>query len=386
MKRHEVPVLAAILLDMIGFGMVLPDIQLRAEKLGAPGWMIGLLLSSYFVVQFLVSPRWGAVSDRVGRKPVLVACTALSALSMVFYALAGSLWGILLSRVLAGLAAANVVVTQAYLADTSPEAEQTAALGRSGAALSVGLILGPALGGWLAAWGGNALLGGVAASLSALGALWMALALPRHPLPTPRQAALLPLIDLRLLRDLPALRPLFLLAAAGWFALACLEGTFGRLIQRKLGYGPAEFGAILGFEALVTALVQGVLLGYVAQRAGQTALLRLGYFLQGVGLLLTPFAPGLIWLFAFSGVYSVGIGLVNPTLNGICGALAPPTRHGELFGVLQAGRSIGFLVGPMLGGALFDWKPEAPYLLAGGVALCAAVVLVGSRSPTAGHR
>ena len=111
----------AIFLDLTGFGMAFPDIQLRAEKFGAPGWLIGLALASYFITQFVVSPHWGRLSDRIGRKPVLLVCTALSAGSMVVYAFAGSIALIFLSRVLAGLAAANVVVAQAYIADKSSE-------------------------------------------------------------------------------------------------------------------------------------------------------------------------------------------------------------------------------------------------------------------------
>src|SRR5688572_16075672 len=153
--RAELPLLLAVFLDLVGFGMAFPDIQLRAEKFGAPGVLIGLLLSSYFIVQILASPRWGRLSDHVGRKPVLLTCTALSVLSMLAYAFASSLWLILLSRIFAGLAAANVVVAQAYIADTSTEADRAAKMGRIGAAITAGLIAGPALGGYLAHVGGN---------------------------------------------------------------------------------------------------------------------------------------------------------------------------------------------------------------------------------------
>jgi len=381
MGGAELPLLFAIFLDLAGFGMVIPDVQTRLETLGASGLIIGSVLSSYFLVQMLVSPLWGRLSDRVGRKPILVACGALSSASMVAYALAQSPVPILLSRVLAGFAAANVVVAQAYLADTTEtEAAREAAMGRVGAAITSGLILGPALGGWLAEVGGNRLLGSVAALAAGLGALWIALAVPHHPPREARRPGKQPAFDLSLLRDVPRLRPLFLLAASAFFALACLEGTFGRLIRLKLGYGPSEFGLIFGYESALGVLVQAVLLAPVMARLGPRALLVAAYVLQGVGLALTPFAPHLTGLFAVSTLFALGAGFANPTLNALSSAATPPSRQGEMFGLLQATRSFGFLLGPILGSLLFDWRPEAPYLLAGGVLMASALLAVVGRA------
>ena len=103
-------------------------------------------------------------------------------------------------------------------------------------------------------------------------------------------------------------------------------------------------------------------------------MLRLGYVLQGVGLGLTPFAPGLVWLFACSTLYAIGAGVANPTINARCSDITPENRQGEMFGLLQAARSVGFLLGPLLGGILFDWRPEMPYLLAAGVMILASLL------------
>lgn len=375
MKRAEIPLLIAIFLDLVGFGMAFPDVQLRAEAYGAPGWAIGGLLASLFLVQFFASPYWGSLSDRVGRKPVIVLCAVLSAASMFVYAYASNVWWILLSRVLGGFAAANVVVAQAYLADITQEDERPAAMGRIGAAISAGLVGGPALGGFLAKIGGNHLLGMTAGSMSALGALTLAIFLtarsPKHEqIPGKR-----PVLDFHLLNEVPKLRRFVLLAAVSWFALACLEGTFGRLIHALLGFGQLEFGLIFSFESLVAILVQGLLIGWLSKRVSDTAVLRLGFLLTGAGLALTPLAPGLAVLFAFSGIYALGSALANPTINAACSSLTPPERQGELFGLLQGSRSMGFLIGPLLGGLLFDWRPQAPYVLAGSVGVLAAVLV-----------
>src|ERR1051326_7538926 len=110
----ELPLLFAIFLDLVGFGMTFPDVQLRARQYGAPGWMIGAILASYYLVQMTASPFWGRLSDRIGRKPVLLLCGMLSAISMVIYALGNNLWAMLFSRLAAGLGAANGGIAQAY--------------------------------------------------------------------------------------------------------------------------------------------------------------------------------------------------------------------------------------------------------------------------------
>ena len=179
-----------------------------------------------------------------------------------------------------------------------------------------------------------------------------------------------------LLRDVPAVRPLFLLASSAYFALACLEGTFGRLILHKLGLGAFYFGLIFGYEALLSVVTQTLILPFANRRLAPKTLLRAAYFAQSIGLGFTPLAPNLWYLFAASTLFAVGTGLANPTVQGAGSAAVPAERQGELFGLLQATRSLGFLVGPILGGALFDWRPEAPYFLAG------AVLAVGALAAT----
>ncbi|WP_309716940.1 MFS transporter [Armatimonas sp.] len=281
----------------------------------------------------------------------------------------------MISRVVAGLAAANVALAQAEVAALHDESERPAALGRLSAATTGGLILGPAVGGWLSHFGESFLLGITAASLSALAALALALVIPnRVPSQAKASEAAKPRARLALLREIPSLGSLFALAATAWFALACLEGTFGRLIHQRLGYGPREYGMVFGYEALLTVLIQAFLLGKLTKHLSPVNLLRIGYGLQGVGLGLTPFAPNLAWLFAYSTLYAIGAGVANPTINARCSAVTPSDRQGEMFGLLQGARSVGFLLGPLLGGILFDWRPDTPYLLAAGVMIIAAML------------
>jgi len=383
----ELPLLLAIFLDLVGFSMLIPDMQTRLETFGASGVIIGAVLSVYFVIQILVSPLWGKVSDRIGRKPVLVISGMLSSASLVMYAFAeGTAW-ILASRVLAGLAAANVVVAQAYIADITTEERRTAAMGRVGGATMAGTIVGPAIGGFLAAAGGNYLLGMVAAAAAGLGAIWILLAVPHRPPTATGRPWGRVFLDFSLLADVPAVRPLMLLGATAWFSLACLEGTFGRLLKAVWGFGEVEFGWIFSYESLLGVVVQAFLLGWFTARMAPGILLRVGYLLQGIGLAVTPLAPNLLGLFGASTLYAFGGGLATPTLATLSSRVTPEHRQGEMFGLFQSARAFGFIFGPILGGRLFDWSPVAPYWLAGFVAIVVGLsvpVVTRSSSETRG--
>jgi MFS family permease len=365
-------VFAAIFLDLFGFGMVLPEVQLRAEHLGASGPFIGLILTSTFAIQLATSPLWGRLSDRFGRKPVLVATTTLSGLGLLCYGLAPSLLWILFSRSLSGLGGANVATAQAALADLTPEGHRTQAMGRLGAIVSAGLIAGPALGAILAHANPDINLGVIAGISSLLGAA-LALTLPKASgSAAPQAEAKSRRGDL--LRDV-SLRPLFLVSVTAWLGLAVLEGTFGRLLEHNLHQGAATFSAIFSYESLLGVAVQALLLGWLSRRIPASPLLRLAFLLEAIGLAATPFAPSLVILILVSTAYAVGAALSNPTLSALASDLAPPNRQGELFGLLQSARSVGFIVGPLLGGLLFDAWPAAPYLTAGAACLAATLLV-----------
>ena len=390
--KAETPLLAAVFLDLLGFGMIVADIQLLAESMVPKGWpvgvIVGTLLASTFVTQLIVSPRWGTYSDQNGRKRVVVVCTVISGFAMFSYGLANSIWILLFSRILSGFGAANVAIAQAYISDIYNTDERTAALGRIGAALSAGLVIGPPLGGFLSATGGHLLVGLTAGAASLFGALWMSLGLPQAPAeanatkPGKDAAKRSSGLGLGLLRELPELRPLMLIAVVAWLSLATLEGTFARLISHLFHYDQRHFGVIFGYESILGVAVQGVILGWIASRVRPTLLLRFSYLSQGLGLALNPFAGLLmpavapfVVLIVASTLYAVGSGMANPTVNGLCSRLTPDSRQGELFGLLQGARSFGFVLGPLLGGALFDWSPRGPYLLAGTVCIAAAILV-----------
>lgn len=373
----EATLLALAFLDLFGFGMLIPDVQIRLDEMGSPGWSIGAVLASMFIVQVVVSPLWGRLSDKTGRKPIIILCTLISSSSMLVYALANGPAWILASRILAGLGAANIAIAQAYVTDLAASGSKIAAIGRMGAAISLGLIAGPAVGGWIADRQGNGTLGLVAASASLIGAVCAIAFLPTVK-PTPRDEPQRG--TLQLLREVPGLSRVFTVVAVAWLSLAMLEGTFGRLIHDNLGYGQQEFGTIFAYESLLSLIVQALLVEHIEKKFKTTIILRASYVAMGVGLFLFPFAPALWALFLASTAYALGSATAQPTANAACSELTPPDRQGELFGLMQGARSFGFIVGPIVGGRLFDWNHASPYVGAMAVCMIAALFVPrGSR-------
>ncbi len=388
-RNAEWALLFAVLLDMIGFTMLIPDIQLRAEQmLGTfpyKGPVIGILLQSTFLVQLLVSPKWGKWADSTGRKRVFLFCQFLSAVAMLLYGLSTAVLLLFASRIVAGFGAANVSTAQAIASSLGDEKYRTKALGRISAALSAGMIVGPAVGGFAAHAGDSALVGFVGAGISALGGLvvWMFVPGDQQDLAAQKDASApskKKWLDFSLFVKHPEVKPFFWITAAGSFALGTLEGTFGRLIKAMLGFDAKQFGIIFSYEAVLGVLMGGLLLGWISKRLCETTLLRWGYVLQGVGLGLNPlagwlssFAPGLFWLFVASTFYGIGAGAIGPTLASLSSSAVAEDVRGEMFGMLQSARTAGFLMGPLIGGLMFDFWHPLPYLFA--MLVCFSVAL-----------
>lgn len=386
-RSAEWALFIAIFLDMVGFTMLIPHIQLRAETfLGGVTWkgpIIGLLLQSTFLIQLVASPKWGRWADETGRKRVFVLCQFISAAAMLIYGVANSILLLFLSRILAGFGAANVSTGQAIASGLGDEKERVKILGRISAALSSGMIFGPAIGGLISDSANSSLVGIIGAAISCLGGLLILLFVPNdaHPAPATEERKK-KWFDFSIFRQFPLIKPFFWIAASGSFALGTLEGTFGRLIKSMLGYDSREFGIIFSYEAVLGVLMGAFLLGWIAKRLCETTLLRAAYILQGLGLALNPlagilsqYAPGLFWLFVASTLYGLGAGAINPTLSTLISELVPEEQHGEMFGQLQSARMAGFLVGPLMGGFMFDFWHPLPYVLAGTVCLVVALFL-----------
>lgn len=378
-SRRSLYILTFILfVVMLGYGIVIPILPFYIDSMGAGGMELGLLVASYAVMRLICGPVWGSLSDRVGRRPVLLIGILGYAVTMIWFGLASKLWMLFAARILSGiLSSATAPTTMAYIGDTTSESERGGGMGLLGAAGGVGAILGPALGGLL---GGKALSLPffIAAGLSLLSLLLAWVFLPES-LPAGERSAAAGgaarsgggLVDVRLW--LRAVRGptgvLFGLTFISTCGLMIFASIFGLYALERFGFGAQEVGVMMMVLGLVSAVAQGGMAGPLTRRWGDAAVI------QG-GLLAAALAFG--WMLA-AGSY-LGI-LLSIAFFGLATALQVPALtsltsrraavpQGIAMGLSNSFISLGRIIGPLLAGVLFDINIRLPY--AGGIAILAA--------------
>jgi multidrug resistance protein len=394
-KRARLTVFLTILLDLIGFGMILPLLPFYAQELHASPFEIGLLFSSYSLTQLLFAPLLGRLSDRVGRRPVLLASIAGGAASYLLFALAPNYGILLLARSLSGLAAANYAIAQAYMADVSVPEERSKAMGLVGAAFGLGFVLGPALGGLLAhagTWSGLAALGHrivplTAAALSTVNLMIALFGLPESLSPELRRGAMarggswLGLSDLRTVARGGPLRGLMVLFFLVMFCFSIMETTLALFCQERFGFGVRETSWLFVFVGIVIVIVQGGLLGRLIRRFGERSLILSGIVLMALGLALLPLAPsgsrlGLLLLGLL--LLAVGQGVHNPSSLGLLSRLTDERSQGGTIGLSRSFGALARTLGPAVGTWIFGaFGAGWPFWTAGGLMLVALAVAVG---------
>lgn len=374
-RRPLLVVLFTIFLDLLGFGLVIPLLPFFAKDLGASGLEVGLLMTSYSGMQFLFSPIWGRISDRVGRRPVLLVSIAANAVAMLLFAASTSLPLVFLARAFAGMANANIGTAQAYVADVLSGEERARGMGLVGAAIGMGFVLGPAIGGALAPLG-RAAPALAAAALSGLNFVLAFVFLPESLPPEAREEArrrrssrLRTFVEAL---DHPILPLLFLLFFLLTTAFAQMEATFALFTHARFGYGTAENGYLMAFIGVALAGAQGGLVGPLRKRMSEAAMLLAGTSLLAVGLLFLAGVHTIPGLLAACVVLAVGHGISNPALSSLVSRQAPEHAQGQVLGVNQSMASLARVVGPALGGLAFDHGSEVAPFLSG-----AAIVLLG---------
>jgi MFS transporter, DHA1 family, tetracycline resistance protein len=375
-RRSALAILFVIVfVDLLGFGMVIPVMALYAEKLGATPASTGWLMTGYSAMQFVFTPIWGRLSDRFGRRPLLLGSIFMTALGFLGYALAPGFGWLLASRLFAGAATANIAIAQAYIADvTSPEG-RARGMGLIGAAFGLGFVLGPALGGVLSGVS-MSMPGYAAAALAAVNGVAALFLLPE---PTEhaqgqRRAGLTALVE-ELRR--PGIRRLIAVYFLSVMAFSAMEATFALLAKHRYGLAQSQVNYLFAFIGLLVVIVQGGLIGPLTRRFGEKALLVVGLALQAVGFLLLPWSPGLAGLCAACIPLSVGSGLTNPSLSSLLSRRARAEDQGGTLGMGQSAAALGRILGPISATSAYqDVWFAAPYL--GGAALLLLTAGIGA--------
>jgi DHA1 family tetracycline resistance protein-like MFS transporter len=378
-------IFVTLLLDVVGIGIIIPVMprlimELTGEGLSAASRYGGWLLFAYAFCQFLFAPFIGGLSDRFGRRPVLLVSLFGFGLDYLILALAPNLWWLFVGRVLSGIMGASFTTGAAYIADVSPPEKRAQNFGMIGAAFGLGFIIGPVVGGLLGEFGPRVPFY-AAAIVSLLNWLYGYFVLPES-LPTERRRAFAwnranPLGSLLNLKRYPVIAGLIFALIFVYIASHAVQSTWSFFTMYRYGWSEAEVGYSLGAVGILSAVVQGFLIRWLIPRIGQNAAVYAGMVFYIIGLVLFSIASEGWMIYPFLVVYSLG-GIAGPALQGIMSNVVPSNEQGELQGAMTSAMSATSIVGPPLMTGLFAFftQKEAAFNLPGAPMMLGAVLVV----------
>lgn len=376
MKKHfsQFTIFLIVFTDLLGFGIVIPYLPSFAKKVfGAGDFQVGLLMASFSFMQFLFAPIWGGLSDRIGRRPILIFSLSVASLSYWILGTAPTLGILFLSRLLAGAAAANISTAQAVISDTTTSENRAKGMGMIGAAFGLGFIFGPAIGGALSHWS-YSLPAFFGCGLSALAMLLTIFLLPETLKPGLAPIAKRSAGPKAIVRAFthPHLSILFAIFFLYTFVFSCYETTFPLLAIKKFLYSPAQIGFWFAYVGVLTAIIQGGLIGRLAKKWGERKLIVAGLTLTILGTLFIPFAAGAVTLGSVLLALALGSGITSPSLSSFISLSADPTEQGGILGMSQSLSSLARILGPVWGGfSMQRWGVQFPYVS------CAVILGIG---------
>ena len=357
MKRSPLMVLcAAVLIDMIGFGIILPLLPFYAESMGASPLEVTLLVASYSAMQLVAAPVWGRVSDRRGRRPLLVASLFASAVSYLIFGLATLLWLLFASRIAAGAAGGTVTLAQAVRADTTTAEERARGLGWIGAASGLGVMLGPSIGGYFSPYG-LGVPGFVAAGLCAANAVAAIVLLPGAAGPAGARVAAGRGGDARGWLAAMTRFPLSVLLGVYFLSISSFTGMTAVLalyMERTFAVDAAAMGVVFTIAGGASVVVRGMLLGPLVRRFGEAATARIGTIGLGIGIGLIPVLPSTWWISLAVPLWAFGAGTLFPSLASLTSQATDAGSQGSILGGSQVVGGLGRVLGPLWAGVLFQ--------------------------------
>ncbi len=367
-----------VFIDITGFGLILPLLPFFAGRLGASPAGVGMVLTIYALAQFLFTPLVGALSDRYGRRPIILASLLIEAFGFALTALAGSFGALLLARFVGGLGASNLGSAQAVVSDVTTPERRARGMGVIGAAIGLGFVVGPALGGLLAATGAQTPFWaamGVALANALLALLFLPETRKLQASRTdvlPHRGLLALLGGWRLAASHPVALRLVAINLLFTVAFAAMEAMFPLLAHHTFGWGATQTGYIFTYVGVLVVVMQGGLVGRLVIRFGERRLLLAGLVLLAAGLLLLPLSTNLALLLVSTGLLSIGDGAVTPVSSTLLSFASPPGAQGEMLGLAQGVGGLGRVLGPLGAGWLFSLGRGAPFVAGALLALVAA--------------
>src|SRR5512134_146551 len=377
-NRRNLFILAfSLLVVMLGFGMVIPVFPFLITKLGASGSTLGILVATAALTEFLFGPFWGSLSDRVGRKPILMIGMFGYALSMFLFGIADRIWMLVLFRALSGiLSSATISTTMAYIGDSTSEKSRGGGMGILGAVAGAGTVIGPGIGGLLAG-GSLSTPFFVSALLALLSLLMVALLLPES-LPLEARASQEQKIKLIRFGDLwravtGPIGLLLLIAFLATFGTSNFESVFGLYMLEKLDYGPEQVGGILTLVGAIALIGRGLLTGFVTEHWGEPTVIKTSLIVGAVGFILLLLANTYATVLFTTGIFTCSITFLRPSIHSLT-SKRTTVGQGASMGLSNSFVSLGRVAGPLYAGFVFDLNPNYPYI-SGALIMCAVFIM-----------
>jgi MFS transporter, DHA1 family, tetracycline resistance protein len=360
---------AVIFTDMLAFSLVIPSLPFVVTQYGGTGLTLGLLFTGYSLAQFIAAPILGRLSDRIGRRPLLIAALLGTTLSLIVCALADNIWVLIGARVLGGLFGGSISVAMATLSDLSEPDKRTRVMGMGGASIGLAFTVGPAIGALAAPLGFSAicLIGAAIAAVNFIAAIWML------PHATRRPAAVAPDQPLS-----PGFWRLLILTGLAMVVFVGMETTLGLLVYDRFAITASGLGWLLTLAGIASIIAQAGLVWRLSARFGDWNVAAGAAVLIAVALAMLPLTPFVVFLVGVCIVGAAQGALTNITAS-MASRLAPAGATGKYVGLNQAFSALGRVVGPVLAGALYDWGPEAGYLVLAILSVTAAGVALLNR-------
>jgi len=349
-----------VFIDLVGFGIVIPILPLYAKHFGASESVNGILVGIYSAMQFIFAPVLGKISDRVGRRPVLLVSLLGTTIGFAVMGFAGSLMWLFIARIIDGISGGNISTAQAYIADITTPEERSKAMGLIGAAFGLGFILGPAISGILSQYSIAAPFI-FASALALINAVLVYVRLPEslqaeHRVTAEERAPIREVFKHGW--HMPALMGSYFFSIAGF---AMMTTNYALFTQNRLGYDQRQNGYVFAFIGLIGALVQGGLLRQLLKRKSEKSLAVLGVTLLIIGMALLPLVASLTTLLIVSATIGIGNSFVTPTLNGLASRSAERSWQGRVIGLMQSSGSLARWIGPFVAGKLLSMDVGHPY-------------------------
>lgn len=358
----------------MGFGLIIPILPIYSKELGADYWQIGVIAFMFPLMQFLFSSFWGGLSDRLGRRPIMLVSIFITIMAYIFFAHATTLWLLILARALNGFGAANLSVAQAYISDVTTPTNRTKAFGIIGAAFGLGFIFGPPIGGFLKENYGLAWVGYAAAIFSAIN-LVMAYFMLNESLKKPKKKAKFfpnPIKDVLDGFKTEFTGSMLFINFVYVGAYSMMQVTAALLWEEHYNLSEAQVGYMFSFVGVLAVVIQGGLIGWFSRKYGEKKILIAGNLLMVLGLVMMPFIPLQLFFplqFLALIIISFGNSFLTPTINTILANNTDEDEQGKILGTNQSVGSLGRIIGPLVGTAIYGVVYYLPYVAASGIML-----------------